>query len=1006
MPPRTPSLLRKSGKPALAAAKISPPPPPTPKASRVQVEAGRVSGIYRALCPLALVVNGVSAGVSTTSRSGAFRFSIPPGSLGGLLDVLDTNSALSVLEHPLEFLAPTRVVWRDWSVARTRIEGRFDLLVDPADAAYAAAPPILLEAVADGVTMMRCFAHAIPNGKAMPAPTRYRFKGELRKLLPQDRTVTLRPVLAGLLLDQPLLLTPHTIGFAGHLDSRPTLEASGWAVDLENPKTRMQIELRVDAAPLAVITANIMRPDLKALGIGDGRSGFQLKLPVMRDRSRPVTVQALLAGTTTELPGSPFVFHPPPPVVGFFDAVEGPFATGWAIDMFEPGVPMQLEVVCDGQVVGSGRADLYRGDVQEAGFPTPWCGFRLLLQGPLAALFDRDIVVRAAGTDMVLKGSPQQVRENVNTVRFLARSATLPPATRDRLARGMTWRTRATPISIVMPVFDTNRGWLMQALNSVLAQWSANWELICVDDGSTEQHVAEVLAMAALHDPRIRVMRAPTNIGIARATNFGLRAARGKYVAFMDHDDTIEPDAIYKLAMAAQQTGADLIYSDEAITADDVDSIIEVRARPAFSHDYYLSHPYFVHMVCVRTSLAQRLGGWDETLPISADIDFVLRAIEQAQAIAHVPSVLYRWRTHAGSAGHAKREQVTETMQGILARHLARLGLPATVSPGFGYNEYRLDWPDDGGEVLIVIPTKDRVDLLRTCIDSIERTGIGANYRIVVIDHDSKDRNTVAYLKRIAARHCVMPYSGVFNYALMNNLAVAQHGAGADYVLFLNNDVEAIEDGWIQRLRSLAGRPDVGAVGPLLLYGDDRVQHAGVLMAFSGAADHSMKFQAAYADANVESGAKRKARQRRNGYNCNLTSVRDYSAVTAACVMIPAHVFHQVHGFDEGFVVGFNDTDLCLRIIEAGFKVLYDGQTVLYHHESATRAGDKSFDHPSDDRRLRTRWKRFFVEGDPFYNPLLSHRGTDHTLRQDPGCKGRMTARVVHRTPREPAPSS
>jgi GT2 family glycosyltransferase len=228
----------------------------------------------------------------------------------------------------------------------------------------------------------------------------------------------------------------------------------------------------------------------------------------------------------------------------------------------------------------------------------------------------------------------------------------------------------------------------------------------------------------------------------------------------------------------------------------------------------------------------------------------------------------------------------------------------------------------------------------------------------------------------------------------MNNLAVRTHGARAKYVLFLNNDVEAIEPGWIGRLRSLAARPEVGAAGPLLLYDNDRVQHAGVLVGFSGAADHAMKLVNAYSGPGV----------REPGYNCNLTSVRDYSAVTAACMMMRREVFAKVKGFDERFAVGFNDTDLCLRVREAGYKVLYDGHTVLYHHESATRIQSKEVEHPEDDARLHARWRQYFKTGDPFYSPLLTPRGTDHLLRSDQGCRGRMGARAVAIRPPERRP--
>ena len=495
----------------------------------------------------------------------------------------------------------------------------------------------------------------------------------------------------------------------------------------------------------------------------------------------------------------------------------------------------------------------------------------------------------------------------------------------------------------------------------------------------------QAILRAAASDPRIRVLRTPANVGIAAAVNFGLRAARGEFVAVLDHDDALEPDAVMHLARAARRTGADLLYSDEILTGAALDQVLALRARPAFSHDYYLSHPYFVHLVAVRTELARALAGYDETMAISADVDFVLRAIERANAVAHIPRVLYRWRTHPGSAGHRRQDEVMQATGAALTRHLRRLGQPGTVHPGLGFNQFRIDWPDDGGEILIVIPTKDRVDLLRRCIDSIARTAAGARHRIVVVDHQSTDPATMAYLRQLARTHAVLLYRGPFNFARMNNLAVREHAGTARYVLFLNNDVEAIEPGWLGRLRSLAGRERVGAVGPLLLYDNDRVQHAGVIVGFGGAADHAMRF----ADSAGADGA------RNPGYNASLTSVRDFSAVTAACMMLRREVFDRAAGFDERFAVGFNDTDLCLRLRAAGLMVLYDGFTVLRHHESATRVADKALADPAaDDARLRQRWPAYFDGVDPFYSPLLSLSGTDHRLRDDTGWRGKLEART------------
>ena len=212
----------------------------------------------------------------------------------------------------------------------------------------------------------------------------------------------------------------------------------------------------------------------------------------------------------------------------------------------------------------------------------------------------------------------------------------------------------------------------------------------------------------------------------------------------------------------------------------------------------------------------------------------------------------------------------------------------------------------------------------------------------------------------------------------MNNLAVARHGQDASFVLFLNNDIEATQDGWLERLKRLANRPDVGAVGALLMYANTTVQHAGVVMGFNDSADHALKFQNVYL--NQEG--------RRNlGYNCALTSTRDYSAVTAACLMLRRAVFDQVGGFDEQFAIGFNDTDLCLRIRQAGFRILYDGTTILYHYESATRSQTKQVFHPEDTRLMITRWGEALRAGDPFYNPNLSLKTQDHVPREDATCR-------------------
>jgi glycosyltransferase involved in cell wall biosynthesis len=284
------------------------------------------------------------------------------------------------------------------------------------------------------------------------------------------------------------------------------------------------------------------------------------------------------------------------------------------------------------------------------------------------------------------------------------------------------------------------------------------------------------------------------------------------------------------------------------------------------------------------------------------------------------------------------------------------------------------------------MPTRNRADLLRTAVSSIERTADSARYRLVIIDHESDEPESRAYLEEVAGKHVVMPYTGPFNFSRMNNLAVARYGADANFVLFLNNDIEATESGWITRLASLANRPDIGAAGALLMYADRRVQHAGVILGFNDSADHALKFQSVYLD---EHG------RRSLGYNCSLTSTRDFSAVTAACLMLRKSVFDELGGFDETMPIGFNDTDLCLRLRAAGYRILYDGATILYHYESATRSLTKQVFHPEDTRTMINRWGALLRAGDPFYHPNLSLVTQDHVPREDAGARVRHPPRVI-----------
>jgi len=809
-------------------------------------------------------------------------------------------------------------------------------------------------------------------------------------LLAPGRTATYKLRIGGAVLRLPVVtLSPADLGYVGCMDVATPHRVAGWAINLRAPDRPVMLEVVVDTAVVATVAADKLRRDLRGARRLDGRCGFAVDLPEAEDPHARKRIGVRLAGERTELSGSPVVLEPMPDLLGRFDTLHGMSAHGWAMDRAHPGRKLMVEAIGPGgEVLGMAPANNFRGDLLGAGLADGLCAFKIDLSAHFDRLVGRDIAVRIAGTDVRLAGSPIRIMPNGNMQRFLRRRDVFAskPGVLPRLKRALTHRAGTRGISIIMPVHNTPRAWLSEALESVRHQFCDNWELICIDDGSTAPHVSELLASYARNDARVRVLSSPHNVGVTRATNFGLRAARHDYVTFLDHDDYLEPDAVWQLIRAAQLTDADLLYGDEVLTDENLRGVLEFRLRPAFSHDFYLSHPYFVHPICVRTEIARAIGGWDENLAISADVDFVLRVIEAAKRVAHVPAVLYRWRTHPASTGHAKQDQVMAATTGALQRHVDRLGLGARVSEGPWFNQFRVDWPASTGKILIVVPTKNGRALLQTAVDSIERTAAGADYRLVVIDHESDDPDTQAYLREIGTRHTIMPYAGAFNFSRMNNQAVKRHGGDCEFLLFLNNDIEATQDGWLDRLRTLARRPEVGAVGALLMYVDKRVQHAGVVLGFNNSADHALRLQEVFLD---DSG-------RRNlGYNCGLTSVREYSAVTAACMMMRRVVFEQVRGFDEKFGIGFNDTDLCLRVGEAGYRILYDGYTMLFHYESATRSQTKQVFHPSDTKRMVKRWGKMLAEGDPFYNPNLSLRTQDHVPREDAGCRITNRPRVT-----------
>jgi GT2 family glycosyltransferase len=655
-----------------------------------------------------------------------------------------------------------------------------------------------------------------------------------------------------------------------------------------------------------------------------------------------------------------------PPIVGSLDSAFAGLVTGWVCDPSNPDAPAEVELYVNAELVAEGKANIFRQDLKDLGFGIGLCGFRIGLGRNIDGC---EVRAYLKGTNFELNNSPTLHKTPQLFDYILNRQKRSKYSISTRLQALISKREDLETISIIMPMYNSRAKWLIEALESVQKQISPFWELVCIDDASSSDLPQKIVQAYAERDSRIKLVINAQNKGIAASVNAGIKICSGAYVAFLDHDDYLEPDAIYELQKAVNQS-SDLIYSDEMITNVNIDQPVSVSARPAFSYDYYLSHPYFVHLICVNKHLAIAVGGWNEEMSISADVDFVLRVLEKSRIVTHIPKVLYRWRTHPESTGHAKQEQVMRATIGSLNDHLKRTGRDAVAVSGGSFNVFHIKSAPVASKATIIIPTKNNVGFLKPCVESIYRTTSSELFDLCIINHASDDVETLDYLRQISSHASILDWTGSFNFAAMHNAAVARLLTNNKFLLFMNNDIEAIDAGWFEEMQSLAARRDVGAVGATLLYRDDTIQHAGVIIGMQDGADHAFKFQP-FHDYGTNTNA---------GYLQGLISLRECSAVTAACMMIKTEHFRAVGGFDERLAIGFNDTDLCLKLHDLGLRNLNTPRAVLHHYESATRIVDRQVSHPEDTQFFHEKWRDFLHDGDPYYNPQLNLRGESHVL--------------------------
>lgn len=498
-------------------------------------------------------------------------------------------------------------------------------------------------------------------------------------------------------------------------------------------------------------------------------------------------------------------------------------------------------------------------------------------------------------------------------------------------------------VSIVMPVHDTDPEMLSMALESVREQVYPCWELCVVDDASASEETCRILNAHVASEPRIRFGRLPHNVGIVGASNAALELARGEFVAFMDHDDIMRPDALYWVVKLLNiRPELDFVYTDEDKVSEE-----GVRTAPFFkpdwSPDLLRCVNYVAHLAVIRRALIEEVGGFRDGLDGSQDYDLFLRVTERTTAIGHVARPLYSWRRHAEStsASSSAKPFADSAGKAALGDSLSRLGLDAEVESGHEPTVYRPRFALRGNpRVAVVIPTRDRVDLVSECVDAATRHTGYKNFEIAIIDNESVDPATLEYLSRFEGP--VLRYRHRFNYARMTNLAAAQ--LGADYLLLLNNDAVVRTDGWIEAMLEYGQRAEVGVVGARLFFPDGRPQQEGIVLGVGGVAY------------NLDA----------TGYFGYGGIARDCAATTGACMLTRRTVFWEVGGFDERLRVAYNDVDYCLRVGERGYRVIYTPEVELVHPESASRQSL----HPwEDEEYFQERWGLPRSIRDPFHNP-------------------------------------
>ena len=532
-------------------------------------------------------------------------------------------------------------------------------------------------------------------------------------------------------------------------------------------------------------------------------------------------------------------------------------------------------------------------------------------------------------------------------------------------------------ISIVVPAYKTPEKYLRRLAECVKEQTYPNWQL-CISDGSgADSPIRKLLQELAAQDERIKVVFSEKPLQISENTNQALAVAQGDFIAFADHDDELTPHALFSCVKALNEhPGIRVLYSDEDKMSMDGHKFFQPHFKPDYNPDLLCTVNYICHLFVVKRELLDQVGMLRSAYDGAQDYDFVFRCVEAVkdQEIYHIPKILYHWRCHEDSTAENPESKgyAFEAGKRAIEAHYERIGISAQVFPGEFPGLYRTRFLRDRDPLIsIIIPNKDHIDDLKRCMNAIDSKSTYKNYEYVIVENNSTDPATFQYYKDLEKENPkarVVYWDGPFNFSAINNFG-AKYARG-EYFLLLNNDTEIINPDCLEELLGYCMRSDVGGVGARLYYEDDTIQHAGVVIGFGGIAGHCFVMQP----------------RGTTGYCHRIICAQDYSAVTAACMMVKKEAFEKVGGLSEDLAVAFNDIDFCLKLRKAGYLIVYNPYAELYHYESKSRGLEDTPEKVARFNRemavFEKKWPEILRDGDPYYNPNLTLKSQDFSLKR------------------------